>query len=69
MIKPFVLGLISGATATWVLRDSIAGRIDSRTRTIRAATSRRLRATADAIEREVASRGAADTPARIARAS
>jgi len=69
MIKPFVLGLITGATATWVLRDSLAGRIDSRTRTIRAATAHRLRATADAIERGVASGGAADTPARIARAS
>lgn len=69
MMKYFLLGLITGATTVWVLKDSIATLIEARTGTIRARIAHRLHAAADAIAGEIAGAPPADTPARIARAS
>lgn len=69
MMKSFLLGLITGATTVWVLKDSIAARIDARTRTIRARTAHGLHAAADAIGGGLAGAPPADTPTRIVRAS
>jgi hypothetical protein len=62
MIKSFLVGLIAGATASLVLKESIAARIDNRTRTIRAKTADRLRAAADAIEEGPAESSGPDKP-------
>jgi hypothetical protein len=62
MIKSFLVGLIAGAAASLVFKESIAARIDSRTRTIRAKTADRLRAAADAIEEGSAESSGPDKP-------
>lgn len=68
MIKGFLYGVLVGAGAVWVLRDSIATGIDARTQAVRARTAEKLRAAADAIEGGLT--GAADdTRPRIARIS
>ena len=69
MIKSFLLGLLTGATAAWVLKDSIVTQIDAQTRALRATTAHRLRTAADSIERGVAGESPADTPTRIGRVS
>jgi hypothetical protein len=68
-MKSFLVGLITGATTVWVLKDSIMARIDARIRTIRARTAHGLHAAADTIEGGLAGAPPADTPPRIARAS
>jgi hypothetical protein len=67
MIKSFLVGLIAGATASLVFKESIAGRIDNRTRAIRAKTANRLRAAADVIEEESAEPPESDKPSGHAR--
>jgi hypothetical protein len=67
MIKSFLVGLIAGATASLVFKESIAARIDDRTRGIRAKTADRLRAAADAIEEESAESPGSDKPSGHAR--
>jgi hypothetical protein len=62
MIKSFLVGLIAGATASLVFKESIAARIDDRTRAIRAKTADRLRAAADAMEKESADTHGATGP-------
>jgi hypothetical protein len=76
MIKSFVLGLIAGSVTTCILKDSIASRINARTRLIRARAADRLRATADAIDATADAidggepdAPVADTPGRISRVS
>jgi len=69
MMKSFLLGLITGATMVWWLKDSIATRIDARTRTIRAGAAHSLRAAADAIEEGFAGAPPADTSTRVVRVS
>lgn len=68
-MKSFLLGLMTGATTAWVLKDFLATRIDARTRAVRARAAQGLRAAADAIEGGLAGAPPADTPTRIARAS
>lgn len=69
MMKSFVFGVITGATAAWVLKDSIATRVDARTRMLRARAAHRLHAAADAIETGMAGASRADAPRQITRAS
>jgi hypothetical protein len=69
MTKSFLLGLITGATTIWVLKDSIATGIDARTHTIRARAAHGLHVVAEAIEGGVAGKPPADPPTRIARVS
>jgi hypothetical protein len=68
-MNSFLLGLITGATTVWWLKDSIVARIDTRTRPIRARAAHGLHAAADAIEGGLAGAPPADTPTRIARVS
>ena len=69
MMKSFLLGMISGATMVWCLKDSIATRIDAGTRTIRAGAAHSLRAAADAIEAGFAGAPPAGMPTRVTRVS
>ena len=67
--KGFLLGLITGGAIAWWLKDSIATSIDARTRAVRASIAHGLQSVADAIDAGLARTPAADTPARIGRAS
>jgi hypothetical protein len=61
MLKSFMVGLIVGSTAAWMLKAPIAARIERRTRTFRARTAQRLRAAADTIEEDVTTTALART--------
>jgi hypothetical protein len=67
MIKSFLVGLIAGATASLVFKESIAARIDTRTRAIRAKTAHGLRTAADVIEDGAAESPGPDKPSSHAR--
>lgn len=68
-MKSFLLGLMTGATTVWVLKDFLTTLIDARTRAVRARAAHGLHAVADAIEGGLAGAPPADTPTPIARAS
>jgi hypothetical protein len=51
MIKGFLFGFAAGAVTIWVVGESIVAVLDERTRAVRARLARRLRVTADVLER------------------